>query len=198
MNYILIGSLRSPFVRMIRLLLVTHNIPYEFKVIDYLENSNDAAFLKTQNPLNKIPILIAGENKIYDSRVIFNYLTKQHILLPLTLLQENVLTAVIGMLDVYVNLYLLKRGGLDTDSPSWYIDRQKARIAPALNYILPWVKTLNPSTPTDWNFVSMTLYSFLYWARAREFLNLKDYPDLIEFLDKFKNAPGVEDTSFKA
>lgn len=198
MNYTLIGSLRSPFVRMVRIFLLSNKIEFKFKVIDYLENPADAKYLASESPLNKIPILQVGDENIYDSRVIFNYLTKQHGLLPPTLEQENMLTVINGMLDVYVNLFMLKRSGINIDDSSWYVDRQKARIEPSLNYVIPWVKTLTPNEPSDWNAASMALYSFLFWAKFRGFLDLSPYPDLLSFLTAFQQADGVEETTIKS
>ena len=42
----------------------------------------------------------------------------------------------------------------------------------------------------------MSLYSYLYWAQAREILNVNSYPALAAFLARFADAPGVKETSF--
>lgn len=77
MPQLLIGSLTSPYVRKLRLLM-HGNIAIEFKAINYLEK-NDSDYLKSLNPINQIPLLIDDEQTIYDSRVIFNYLCKKMI-----------------------------------------------------------------------------------------------------------------------
>ena len=42
----------------------------------------------------------------------------------------------------------------------------------------------------------MSLFSFLYWAEAREVVDLKLYPELAAFLMRFSEAPGVKATGF--
>ena len=88
----LYGSHTSPFVRKLRLLL-WENKDLEFIAINYLEE-NDGKLLKDINPLNQIPLLIDGEQKVYDSRIIFNYLTNKMKLPALNIEDENRLSAI--------------------------------------------------------------------------------------------------------
>ena len=193
MGHTLIGSHTSPYVRKLR--LVMHNrVAYEFKTINYLEE-NDALFLNKINPINKIPVFLDGEDPIYDSRVIYNYLVSKYQWKPLTLKEENYLSAIDGAMDTAINLFSLKRGGLDLDTPNTYLTRQKDRIPQILDYLKPWVIKLRPENAADWNFASMSLYSFLYWANFREVIAIDLYPEMKKFLFDFKNNPGVQETT---
>ena len=192
MKYTLIGSLTSPYVRKLRLLL-NNLAPYELKCINYLE-ANDSEYLKTINPINKIPILIDNDKTIYDSRVIYNYLAHKHDLKALSIHEENILSAIDAALDTSINLFSLRRGGLDLNGGNTYIERQKERIPLLLNYLAPWAERLDPKNPNDWNYLSMSLYSYLYWGTFREILDLSQHNSLKEFLVKFASAPGVSDT----
>ncbi|MGZ3787411.1 MAG: glutathione S-transferase family protein [Bacteriovorax sp.] len=193
-NYTLIGSFTSPYVRKIRLLLFNLGT-YEFKSINYLEQK-DGEYLKSINPINQIPILLDGETKIFDSRVIYNYLAKKHHLKPLTIEEENILSAIDAGLDTSINLFSLRRGGLDIETcKNAYIDRQKERVPLIFNYLIPWVGHLDPKNPDHWNFLTMSLYSYLYWLGYRNVQDMSAYPELQLFLEKFKNAPGVLETT---
>lgn len=187
MNYTLIGSVTSPYVRKLRLLM-HEKINYNFKTVNYLEKL-DADYLKSLNPINKIPIFIDGTSVIYDSRVIYNYLTKKHNWPSLTIEEENILSAIDGAMDTTINLFSLKRGGLDIDGPNTYLIRQKERIPLILNYLGAWAHS-----QTEWNFLSMSLYSYLDWASFREMIKLDDYPLMQIFLERFKSAEGVDAT----
>lgn len=193
MNYTLIGSFTSPYVRKIRILLFTIGT-YEFKSINYLEQK-DSDYLKSINPINKIPILLDDENKIYDSRVIFNYLAKKHHLKALTIEEENILSTIDAAMDTSINLFSLRRGGLDLNASNAFIERQKERIPLILNYLSPWVKKLDYKNFSHWNFLTISLYCYLYWGQYREILDLSNYPEMIKFLEDFKNAPGVQETA---
>lgn len=68
----LIGSLTSPFVRKVRLVLAEKHIDYEFVVdVPWATDTQVPSF----NPLGKVPVLILDDGAtLYDSRVIVEYL----------------------------------------------------------------------------------------------------------------------------
>ncbi len=195
MNYTLIGSLTSPYVRKIR--LVMHDLDFQLEVVNYLEETGND-YLKSVNPVNKLPVLMDGEKVILDSRIIYYYLAQKNNWAPLTLDEENILSAIDGAMDTSISLFSLKRGGLDLASGNSYIQRQIERVPNILNFLTPWVKTLDEKNPKHWNFLTMSLYSYLYWVEFRGMYNLQDHPVLKEFLQKFKDAPGVLETTIPA
>jgi glutathione S-transferase len=189
MSQVLIGSFTSPYVRKMRLLL--HGKKVEFKAINYLEKA-DSDYLKSVNPINQIPIFIDGDQKIYDSRVIYNYLAKKEGWKQLSIDEENILSAIDAAMDSAINLFSLRRGGIDLSTPNQYIERQKERTPLILNYLTPWVKSLTPEK--DWNFLTMSLFSFLYWGVFRDIIDLKLHPEMQAFVERFKNCPGIAET----
>lgn len=198
MNYTLISSERSPFGRICRMFMHHHKLPFDFRVLNFVDNKEDAAALAKESPINKVPILILeGSQKIFDSRVIINYLSKVHDLPTLSIDEENIVSAVYSCLDVSVILFLMKLNGYDLEADNVYLRRQKERIPHNLEFIRDWAEKLDPQNPADWNYASMSLFSFLYWAdlRART-VRLADYPHFQKFMEKFANAPGVKATSF--
>ncbi|TAM83138.1 MAG: glutathione S-transferase [Candidimonas sp.] len=68
----LIGSLSSPFVRKVRVVMAEKKLDYEF-VIEDVWGANST--VSQYNPLGKIPCLIMDDNgSLFDSRVIVEYL----------------------------------------------------------------------------------------------------------------------------
>lgn len=187
----LIGSFTSPYVRKIRLLL-WEDKTVEFRPVNYFEEEGNK-YLKEINPFNQLPMMLDGDQPIYDSRVMFNYITKKKGLKPLTIEEENILSAIDTTLASAVNLFSLRKGGIDIDAGNHYfIERQKERLPSLLNLITPWAKTQEPAK--DWNFLTMSLYSLLYWLEFREMYDIKIHPDLVNFMERFKNCPGVAET----
>src|SRR4051794_32977946 len=121
MGYVLYGSKTSPFVRRIRLLLA--NLPHEFKELNIFEGQ-DAVDLNKLNPINQIPVLVDGDNTIWDSRQVFNYLNSLHRFQNMDWKDENLLTAIDGALSAGVSLLLMKRSGINTQEPIMYVQRQ--------------------------------------------------------------------------
>ena len=68
----LIGSVTSPYVRKVRIVMAEKKLDYQFLLEDvWAENSSISA----SNPLGKVPCLIMeGGDAIFDSRVIVEYL----------------------------------------------------------------------------------------------------------------------------
>jgi glutathione S-transferase len=77
----LYGSTTSPYVRRIRMLLA--NVEHDFISMQIFAG-DDRAHLMSKNPTLKIPMLEDGEDIIFDSRVIFRYLTEKYSLPALT------------------------------------------------------------------------------------------------------------------
>lgn len=69
----LIGSLSSPFVRKVRVVLAEKKLDYQLQLEDVWDTS---ASIHSLNPLGKIPCLVMDDDTpaLYDSRVIVEYL----------------------------------------------------------------------------------------------------------------------------
>jgi len=199
MNYTLISSERSPFGRACRMLMHAHQIPFQFRILNFVDEPQAAVALAQESPINKVPILIVeGSQRIFDSRVIAQYLTDKHGLRRFSLDEENILSAIYSCLDVSVSLFLMRANGYDIQASNHYLQRQRERIPRNLAFIEPWIHTLSPDNSFDWNYASMCLLSFLYWAdvRART-IRLEELPSFQNFMEKFAHAPGVKETVFR-
>ncbi|MDP3136216.1 MAG: glutathione S-transferase N-terminal domain-containing protein [Burkholderiaceae bacterium] len=68
----LLGSLGSPFVRKVRVVMAEKKLDYQFVIVDV--NAPDSA-IGGANPLGKVPCLVMeGGEALFDSRVIVEYL----------------------------------------------------------------------------------------------------------------------------
>jgi len=191
MSLTLIGSYTSPYVRKLRLLL-HEDQSVVFQAVNYLEEEGNK-YLKSINPFNQIPMLLDGDQPVYDSRVIFNYIAKKKNLKPLTISEENTLSAIDGALAAGVNLFSLRKGGINIEDPSnYFLVRQRERIPSLIEMLKPWAVTQKPET--DWNYLTMSMYAMLYWMEVREIYKSSAIPEMADFLERFKNCPGVAET----
>ena len=60
----LIGSQRSPFVRICRLLMIQNALDFEFRVLNFVDDAIAAKTLAKETPINRVPILFDGDQKI--------------------------------------------------------------------------------------------------------------------------------------
>ncbi len=194
MSLTLIGSLTSPYARKMRLLL-WNDKSLKFETLNYFEDAGNKR-LKEINPINQLPILIDGDQPIYESRVMYNHLVKKNHYKPLTIDEENILSAIDACLNSGINLFSLRKGGINIDDASnYFLVRQKERIPALLNFLTPWAAKQKAS---DWNFLTMSMVSLVYWIDFREVYSIKQHPELVAFLERFRDCPGVKETEISA
>jgi glutathione S-transferase len=128
----LIGSLTSPYVRKVRVVLAEKKIDYEF-ILD--SPWDEDTHVPTHNPLGKVPVLILDDDStLYDSRVISSYLdnvTPNNRLIPasgrerITVKRWEALAD--GISDAAALALLESRRPAKERSASW-IERQRGKI----------------------------------------------------------------------
>lgn len=185
MSYILYGSKTSPFVRRVRMIL--DNIPYELQELNPYEGE-DAIHLNKINPINQIPVFTHNEITLWDSRQIFNYLNNIHQFQKMQWQDENLLTAIEGMMNAGIALMQLKRSGISLDSDYMFVKRSKERIESILEYLKPFMAGEGLTT---WNFHSMSIYSFIEWAVFREIISIENRPVCQKFIQSHQSRPVV-------
>jgi glutathione S-transferase len=135
----LIGSLTSPYVRKVRVVMAEKKLDYQF-VLD--DPWSQTTAIGESNPLGKVPCLVMeGGEAVFDSRVIVEYLdTLSPVgkLIP-ALSRERVEVKTWealadGLLDAGVLARMEKGWGAraDTERSQAWIDRQMAKIEASL------------------------------------------------------------------
>ncbi|MGB6009091.1 glutathione S-transferase [Castellaniella sp.] len=135
----LIGSLTSPYVRKVRIVLAEKKLDYELVLDDpWSANTQTTDF----NPLGKVPCLILDENEaLFDSRVIVEYLDT---LSPVGRLipppgRERVAVkrweaTADGIMDAASSMIMESRRPQEQQSTAW-VERQQGKIYAALDYM---------------------------------------------------------------
>lgn len=184
----LIGSHPSPYVRRNRIFL--ENIEHEFVALN-IYGPEGRAQLSKHGPIKQIPILIDGENTIYDSRIIYRYLNEKYKKEVLTFHDENIITMINACNDAQVNLLMLIRSDVDVDQDKLFMNNQRNRVKDLLD-------SLNEIAATnefdEWNFKSICLYCLLDWMLFRALQDLTPYSNLLRFVEKNSSRKIVQDT----
>jgi glutathione S-transferase len=134
----LIGSLTSPYVRKVRVVMAEKKLDFQLELEDVW---NDDAILKT-NPLGKVPCLVMeGGEAVFDSRVIVEYLdTLSPVgkLIPPSGRERTEVRTWEALADGLLDASLLARmeatwkGRTDKQRSQAWIDRQMSRVAAVL------------------------------------------------------------------
>jgi glutathione S-transferase len=137
----LIGSLTSPYVRKVRIVMAEKKLDYQFELEDVWASD---AILKS-NPLGKVPCLVMeGGEAVFDSRVIVEYLdTRSPVsrLIPESNRERTEVRTWESLADGVLDAAILARleqtwnGRKDGERSQAWIDRQLKKIDASLGAI---------------------------------------------------------------
>ncbi|MCK9388031.1 MAG: glutathione S-transferase [Sulfuritalea sp.] len=196
----LIGSLTSPYVRKIRIVLAEKKIDYDL-VIDspWAEGSQVAAL----NPLGKVPVLVLDDDStLFDSRVIAEYLdtvAPNNRLIPVSgrerISVKRWEALADGVLDAAVAALLESRRADGERSSSWF-ERQRGKVTQALRAMSdelgeqPWchgngISLADIAVGCALGYVSFRLGD-IPWT--------EQYPNLARLYDKLMQRPAFAET----
>lgn len=135
----LIGSLTSPYVRKVRIVLAEKKIEYEFELDSPW---SPVSKVPNINPLGKIPVLVLDEESIlFDSRVISEYLDNvapNNKLMPAPNRERTEVkrweALADGICDAAALIFLEKKRPAERQDADW-IARQESKLIRGLEYM---------------------------------------------------------------
>ena len=181
------GSTTSPYARRLRIWLA--NVEHEFINLQIFAG-DDRKLLAKHNPTLKIPMLVDGNNTVFDSRVIYRYLTEKFDYPNPSWEQENHLTLIDAANDSLVNLLMLQRSEIDTNEDKLYFNIQRERVDATLQHLSELAEKGHFSS---WNYPSICLYCLLDWVQFRAVHDLSNFSVLLSFLEE--NRQRIEVTA---
>lgn len=179
----LYGSYTSPFVRHVRIVLLETAQPCEFIETDQMGST-------AKSPTQRVPFLEDGDVFLTDSASITKYLReKSGQDYCKTAKKLDDLCLVNTLMDATVNLFFIKRDGVDITSVP-YLQRQAARIQSTL-------AELNQSTlpvAAPYNDAQLRLACFIGWAKLRNQIDFSIHDNLEKFYAGALNYPHFKAT----
>ena len=135
----LIGSLTSPYVRKVRIVLAEKKIEYEFELDSPWSPGSNVPNI---NPLGKIPVLVLDEETtLFDSRVISEYLDNvapNNKLMPAPNRDRTEVkrweALADGICDAAALIFLEKKRPAERQDADW-ITRQESKLIRGLDYM---------------------------------------------------------------
>ncbi|GAB5381468.1 MAG: hypothetical protein Alis3KO_34120 [Aliiglaciecola sp.] len=165
------------------------NVEHEFINLEIFAGK-DRVTLAERNPTLKIPMIEDDANVIFDSRVIYRYLTEKFDYPVPSWEQENQLTLIDAATDSLVQMLLLGRSEIDTSEDKMYFKLQRERVESTLSHLNDLV---SQGTFEDWNYPSICLFSLIDWIEFRTLHDLNNMADLRAFRDN--NSQRIEATA---
>ena len=200
----LIGSLTSPFVRKVRVVLAEKKLDYKFEVEDVWAADTR---IGESNPLGKVPCLVMeGGEAIFDSRVIVEYvdtLSPVGKLIPLSGRERVEVKTWEALADGLLDAAILARmeqtwsGRSDEQRSQAWIDRQIDKVNASLKAMSlglgdrPWCTGNHHSLADIAVGCALGYLDFRFGDIAWR----DTYPNLAKLYEKISQRPGFQDTA---
>lgn len=200
----LIGSLASPYVRKVRVVMLEKRIEYDFA----LENVWAAdTLIQESNPLGKVPCLVMEDGgAMFDSRVIVEYLdtlTPVGKLIPANGRERAEVKCwealADGVCDAAMLLHLEHTlRPAEQRSQSW-IDRQTAKVHGGLKAMSVGLKDTAFCAGNQYTLADVAVGCTLEWLTFRfpEISWRAEYPNLEKLMEKLSERPSFKETAPK-
>lgn len=184
----LLGSVTSPFVRRIRLLLEHQKRDYELVPINVYDVADQQRLAKL-SPAMRVPVLVDGDQVIWDSLLICEYLEGA----AADLATKKLLVLINEANDAGVTLFQFQKFGMGHDST--YAKHSQRRLQTILTY-LDQHACFQGQNAADWQTPQMCLYAMLDWLQFREVIDWPaQCPQLVSFFALHGTKPGVAATN---
>lgn len=197
----LIGSLASPYVRKVRVVMAEKKLDYELVLEDVW---SPATAIQQSNPLGKVPCLVMEDGgAMFDSRVIVEYLdtlTPVGKLIPPNSRERAEAKCwealADGVLDAAVLMRLERTQRPEAQqSPEW-ITRQMGKVNAGLVAMSAGLKEKPFCTGHQYTLADVAVGCALGWLSFRfpEIDWRNDYPNLAKLFDKLSERQSFKDT----
>lgn len=191
----LIGSLTSPYTRLVRVTLAELGLEHEFEVTAPFGRLDAAQSerIDSLNPLMKVPILAFGGERLLDSRVILMHLLRGHARpgqfgagFPESAQRENQLSVVYGVIESGILRFLFINSHPEVNADAGYMARSLKRMQVGLGWLdreLPRDDTFGPP--------EAMLVCGLEWFSKRNIVDWSVYPNLVACHARHANRPSL-------
>lgn len=200
----LIGSLTSPFVRKVRIVLAEKKLDYKFDVEDVWAADTT---ISASNPLGKVPCLVMeGGEAIFDSRVIVEYvdtLSPVGKLIPLSGRERVEVRTWEALADGLLDAAILARmeqtwsGRTEAQRSQAWIDRQLSKVTGSLKAMSQGLGERPWCTGNHHSLADIAVGCALGYLDFRfpEINWREDHPNLAKLYVKLSQRPGFTDTA---
>ncbi|MBC7500541.1 MAG: glutathione S-transferase N-terminal domain-containing protein [Herminiimonas sp.] len=197
----LIGSIASPYVRKVRIVMAEKKLDYAF----FLENvwAEDSA-IQQSNPLGKVPCLVMEDGgAMFDSRVIVEYLdtlTPVCKLIPVNGRERAEVKCwealADGVADAAILIRLEKTQRAEEKQSTEWIDRQMSKVRAGLKAMSAGLGETPFCAGNYYTLADVAAGCTLGWVSFRfpEIDWRGDYPNLAKLFDKLSERPSFKDT----
>jgi len=197
----LIGSLASPFVRKVRVVMAEKKLDYEFVLEDVWAADTK---IHASNPLGKVPCLVMEDGgAMFDSHVIVEYLdtlTPVGKLIPINSRERSEVKCwealADGVVEAGVLIRLESTQRAEGERSQAWIDRQQRKIDGGLKAMATGLAEKPFCSGIHYSLADVAVGCALGWLSFRfpEITWREDYPTLAKLYEKLSERQSFKDT----
>ncbi|QQR90059.1 MAG: glutathione S-transferase [Myxococcales bacterium] len=193
---ILFGTTTSPYVRRVRIVASMLDIPLELQSTATAEGQKK---LRELTPIWKVPVLLDGEQLVFDSHAIIDYLQDSagsHALdqkLKSSIDAINQLTVIDGALDSAINVFYFRKDD-STVCTLPYLKKQEERVVAAMSWLEQQCIKGAFEQSSSFGLKEIAMVSTLDWMKFRDAYPIINHPSLCKLAKFFNVFPVFEST----
>lgn len=192
----LYGTVTSPYVRRVR--VVAEELGLPVTLIDTAVEAGQAE-LRSKSPIWKVPAAEIDGQLVFDSHAITELLLARAGKGPIAAWQlddieaRNAIHVIDGALDALINVFYLRKEGVDVDQVP-YLKKQQERAKASLAWLETAVHEPFVTSKQTLGLPEIALGSALGWMRFRNAYPIDSHPRLMRCLEALEKRPSFAAT----
>lgn len=198
--YKLISATPSPYARKVRIALIEKGLPFELVTEVPWDNATETP---RYNPLEKLPILIAGDgHSVYESRYILEWLEAKHAVPPMLpddsdgrLAARHVEVLADGVCDAFVLTFWERARAPEHQSREW-LARQRRKIDGGIRALAEIVGAREYAVGQRFGLADIAAATVIGYLSVRDpsYDWRGPYPNLARYSDRMEQRPSFAGT----
>ena len=177
----LYGGLRSRSA-IVQWYLEELGVPYEYILLDMKAGEHKQPEYLSINPIGKVPAIVDGDFKLWESGAILVYLANKYGETPSSLEEQSEILQWV----LFANATL---------GPGLFLEDRREKEAPSLLKPLNEILTNKPFLLGDkLSVVDIAVGSYLFYAKILVNFDFKDYPAVADYLMRLSQRPAFKET----
>ncbi len=157
-------------------------VPYEFVLLDMEGGEHRQPDFLALNPMGKVPTIVDGDFKLWESGAILLYLAEKNGQLPNSLEEKSIFTQWVLF-------------GNSTLATGLFVEASREREAPKLLTALNKIFASQPYIMgDDFTVADVAVGSILAYVPIMLKLDLSDYPAVLDYIKRMTDRPAFQET----
>lgn len=160
-------------------------VNYDYISLDISANEQHKPEFLAINPIGKVPAIVDGNLKLWESGAILLYLAEKYQKMPQSLAERAKITQWV----IFANATL---------APALFSpDKRQKEIPRLLTPINQILQQQSFILGEKLSVADVAIASYLYYAKLLVALDLKEYPEIVKYLDRIAARPAFKKTMSK-